>query len=342
MASVKQAWIKKYGEIEGLRLWEERKKKSAITEQNLIEKYGEIEGKSRWNSYKNKLKIRGTLDWYIQKYGKVDGTGKYNLKNKKLSVSYGALKLNGFSDFEINEIRNKHANKSVRSIDNFISESGDEMKGVIKYNNYISKKTLNSSFGLEYWIKKCDGDISLAKNKLSEHQSRNINWWKNKYGEIDGVIKYNNWLVKTTNAIMTGDNVSKGQISLENDIKEIYNGKILGYCEKYGIILTNIEKKIFNIKNSILYPDIILPDLKIIINYHGDFWHGSETIFNNENTIIPRINKSVKDVRLNDVEKDRLYVSRGYNVITIWEKDYKKNKENAIKKIKNEIYKKNN
>jgi hypothetical protein len=136
MASVKQAWIKKYGEIEGLRLWEERKKKSAITEQNLIEKYGEIEGKSRWNSYKNKLKIRGTLDWYIQKYGKVDGTGKYNLKNKKLSVSYGALKLNGFSDFEINEIRNKHANKSVRSIDNFISESGDEMKGVIKYNNY--------------------------------------------------------------------------------------------------------------------------------------------------------------------------------------------------------------
>ena len=65
MASVKQAWTKKYGEVEGLRLWEERKKKSAITEQNLIKKYGEIEGKSRWESYKNKRRAlpcaRGSL-----------------------------------------------------------------------------------------------------------------------------------------------------------------------------------------------------------------------------------------------------------------------------------------
>ena len=43
MASVKQAWTKKYGEVEGLRLWEERKKKSAITEQNLIKKYGTMD-----------------------------------------------------------------------------------------------------------------------------------------------------------------------------------------------------------------------------------------------------------------------------------------------------------
>ena len=30
MASVKQAWTKKYGEVEGLRLWEERKKNQQL------------------------------------------------------------------------------------------------------------------------------------------------------------------------------------------------------------------------------------------------------------------------------------------------------------------------
>ena len=341
MASVKQSWIKKYGEIEGLRLWEERKKLSAITEDNLIKKYGLEECSLRWLSYKNKLKIRGTKKWYVDKFGDKDGTTKWLEKNSKLSVRENTLKNNGFSNDEINVIRTKHRIKSIRSIDNFVNECGNYDKGIERYNVYREKNRLTSSWGLNYWVEKCNGNMEEAKLKLTEHQSRNIEWWKAKYGEVDGVIKYNNWVIQTTKAIMSGDNVSKGQILLENDIKEFYEGTVLGYQEKYGIILTNSEKKEYEIKNSILYPDIILPEIKVIVNYHGDFWHGSENIFNDENLIIPRVNKTVKEVRLIDNEKDKLYTNRGYMVITVWENDYQKNKESIIIELKKKIYENN-
>lgn len=341
MASVKQSWIKKYGELEGLRRWEERKKLSAITEENLIKKYGYEIGKLKWVEYKNKLKIRGTKDWFVNKFGEVLGTTKWLEKNSRLSVSEHTLKENGFSDTEIIEIRERHKKKSARTKDNFIKESGDSEIGLKKYNIFREKNRLKSSWSLDYWIDKCNGDIENAKLKLREHQSRNIEWWKTKYGDVDGIIKYNDWVSETTKTLMTGDNISQGQISLENDVKGFYNGVILGHIEKYGIILTKNEKKNYKIKNSILYPDIILPEIKIIINYHGDFWHGSHKRFTNENEIIPRINKTVNEVRKIDSEKDRLYTDRGYHVITIWEHDYKKNKENVIKNLKTKIYENN-
>jgi len=336
MASVKQAWIKKYGEEEGLRRWEERKKLSATTEEILIKKYGEIEGLKRWESYKKKLEKRGTKNWFIEKYGEVEGVTKWKEKNSRLSVSKESLIKNGFSESEIETIRDKHREKSIRSLDNFIKQYG-ESDGLKYYNVYREKNKLTSSWGLEYWIHRCNGNIEEAKNKLNFHQNRNLDWWVSKYGEIDGVKKHGEWVKKITKVIMSGDSISKGQMLLEDEIRVVYGGKILGYKDQYGIILTNDEKRIFKIKNSIIYPDIILKDLKIVINYHGDFWHASPLIFTDENLVVPRINKTVKQIRLIDLEKDKLLTERGYLVITIWENDFKRKKEEIIETIKKTI-----
>lgn len=336
MASIKLAWIKKYGEEEGLKRWEERKKLSATTEQTLKTKYGEEEGLKRWLIYKDKLSKRFTKDWYINKYGLEEGIKQYKIKNAKLSVSHEALSRNGFTSDEIIKIRKKHAEKSVRSIDNFIKKYGEE-EGRLKYDIYREKNRLNSSWGLNHWITKYPLHHDIAKKKLNEHQSRNIKWWIAKYGDVDGVAKFTEWVGKTTKAIMTGDSVSKGQKALEDNIREIYNGKVLGYKEQYGLILTNEEKNDFKISNSILYPDIILPEVNIIIRFHGDFWHASPTKFNDEDIIVPRINKTVKEIRRIDREKDKLYHNRGYTVIIVWETDYNKNKIEVIKNIKTKI-----
>jgi len=341
MASVKQAWIRKYGEEEGLKRWDERKKLSAITKDNLIIKYGEGVGLERWDSYKDKLKKRGTRQWYTDKYGEEEGVIKYMEKNAKLSIGVETLRNNGYSEEEIEIIRSVHTKKSVRSIYNFIKEYG-EVEGTKKYDLYREKNRLNSSWGLNFWVNKCNGHIEKAKIRLKEHQSRNINWWVSKYGEIDGTLKYNEWVGKTTSAMMCGDTISKGQKELEDDISKIYSGKILGHRESYGIILTNNEKRNYNIKNSILYPDIILPELNIIIRYHGDFWHASPKKFVNEEEVLPKINKSVKDIRLIDEEKDNLYKNRGYKVIIVWESDYKNDKLTTINKIKKIIENENN
>ena len=54
MASVKKAWIRKYGEKEGLKRWEKQKKKYGRTKKQLIESYG-VE---KYNEMLNFLKER--------------------------------------------------------------------------------------------------------------------------------------------------------------------------------------------------------------------------------------------------------------------------------------------
>jgi G:T-mismatch repair DNA endonuclease (very short patch repair protein) len=332
MASVKQSWIKKYGEVEGLRRWEERKKLSANTLENFIRKHGEVGGVKKWEEYKNKLKKRGTKMWYIERYGKVGGTKKYLEKNSKLSVSTQSLQKNGFNDEEICEIRKKHSEKSKRTKDNFIKENG-KILGTKKYNEYREKNRLTSSWSLNYWLDKLGGDIDKAKEELKKHQNRNIEWWVSKYGEIDGKRKYNEYVKKITKNL-SGFNVSKSQKEVEEYVRSIYDGVVYGHEDNYGVILTQEERE--KVGNNILYPDIYLKDTNIIIRYNGDFWHASEYMFgDNLEHVLPKINKSVSYIRDKDRKINEIYDNRSIKVITIWENEWENNKKNIKLELKN-------
>jgi hypothetical protein len=94
-----------YGEIEGLKRWEEYRKKQSITNTfeyknkvygisreefdeynksrastrtNFIKRHGEVEGIKRWNEYVKLQKYVGVkFEYFIEKYGKVEGGQKY-------------------------------------------------------------------------------------------------------------------------------------------------------------------------------------------------------------------------------------------------------------------------
>jgi G:T-mismatch repair DNA endonuclease (very short patch repair protein) len=86
---------------------------------------------------------------------------------------------------------------------------------------------------------------------------------------------------------------------------------------------------------------------KIIIEFNGDYWHANPDIYESTEAIrYP--NKQVhlaKDIWEFDNIKLNAARNRSFDIIIVWETDYKKDKKKCIQKIKelyeNKINKKN-
>lgn len=69
--------------------------------------------------------------------------------------------------------------------------------------------------------------------------------------------------------------------------------------------------------------DGYVEDLNTIFEFHGDFWHGNPKIYN-ELAINPRTGITYGELYKTTVEKSNFIRSKGYNLIEIWEHDWKK------------------
>lgn len=103
---------------------------------------------------------------------------------------------------------------------------------------------------------------------------------------------------------------SKGQIELYNTIKNKYPGVVVIKNQR-GLLLENEGLEI----------DIWIPQLRIGIEYNGDYWHDRNTyeddIINNNVTTRERI-------------KDILAANNNITLIQIWESDFKSNKKDVL------------
>jgi G:T-mismatch repair DNA endonuclease (very short patch repair protein) len=79
--------------------------------------------------------------------------------------------------------------------------------------------------------------------------------------------------------------------------------------------------------------DELHPDRKIIIEINGDFWHANPDKYS-ENDIIKAPGESfvAGDKWKKDMEKYKKYVELGYELIVIWESDYKEDKTLSLYK----------
>jgi hypothetical protein len=83
-----------------------------------------------------------------------------------------------------------------------------------------------------------------------------------------------------------------------------------------------------------MFPDILINN-NIIIECYGDYWHCNPDIFNS-NYYHKQIRKTAKEIWLIDKERVNILVNNGYNVIIIWENDYK-TKKITLNEIKKKI-----
>lgn len=93
-----------------------------------------------------------------------------------------------------------------------------------------------------------------------------------------------------------------------------------GYTVSHSFVL---ERKIY---------DIYIPDLNMLIEYNGDYWHCNPKKYKADYFNI-KVNMTAKEIWARDAAKEKLALKYGYNFLTIWESDYRNNRGIIIKKI---------
>lgn len=87
----------------------------------------------------------------------------------------------------------------------------------------------------------------------------------------------------------------------------------------------NGGEKVLKINNNIYRADGYCKENNTIYEFYGDIWHGNPKLYNKND--LNRINKKTYgELYENTIKRENEIKSIGYNLITIWESDYKKEK----------------
>jgi hypothetical protein len=203
-----------------------------------------------------------------------------------------------------------------------------------KLGKAVSNRQLN--FYLERGL-----NIEDAKKELKKRQSlTSLKSYVNKYGEEQGIIKYNQRIEKFKNSWNNKTKEEKREITY----KKIYKNKFFSnesyiffqslekkYFEKYDCLYGNNEYFIYdNESHKIYFYDFTILDKKLIIEYHGSHWHANPDKSSKEwkNTLY-----TYEESLLKDSEKKNAAIKQGFNFYVIW--DYQKNDLNVLNNFLN-------
>jgi hypothetical protein len=193
---------------------------------------------------------------------------------------------------------------------------------------------------IEYYLKK-GYSKEEAVLKISERQKTfSLEKCIKKYGKIDGTKKWQERQDKWMNSLNSKSEEEKIKI----------NRKRLNGCS-YSMISQKLCWDIYNVfinerikfkklndefflldsnKNWFAY-DFVNIDRKKCIEFNGDFWHCNPKMYTSE--YFHRIKKMTSnDIWKNDEYKKKLIESIGYEVLVVWESDYRKNPKEVLQK----------
>ena len=71
---------------------------------------------------------------------------------------------------------------------------------------------------------------------------------------------------------------------------------------------------------------------KRIIEFNGDYWHANPEKYKSTDLIANR--QTAKDIWGKDKLKTKVAIDKGFQIMTVWESDYKKDPESVIEKCK--------
>lgn len=174
---------------------------------------------------------------------------------------------------------------------------------------------------IEYWIEYTNGDTEEAKKLHKKSQTRDINYFISKYGEIEGTKRHLNKVGKWLKSF------KKNNYSIIS--QELFN-EIVASCDLdlsyvYYATFDRVDKKDYQnkeyrllLKESYILPDFIYLKNNRIIEFDGNYWHGSSVT-----------NPS------REMDRDRRIIEAGYSVLHVSENDYKENKEKVIQECIN-------
>lgn len=265
-----ERYITKYGEEEGPIKWKHYCESIAGSKKMFIKRYGEVEGIKRFNEFRKKC-ATNTEEWYINKYGDELGKEKYKEALEKRNVLNVEYYMN--KGFSYDEACKKLADRqNTSSLSKFIKRYGEE-EGTKRYNETNKLKAIN----LDTFIRKYG---ALGKIKYEEYLNSikgkgSLEWYINKYGKNVGIEKYNIAVKNKLSAANSSpiSNIGREFCNCLNDkLKEnniIFNDVFFNENE-YAFII----KEKLNTSINIIKPDFYIKDINLCIEFYGDYWHG--------------------------------------------------------------------
>lgn len=222
-----------------------------------------------------------------------------------------------------------------------IEKNRNILKKIIKENpEYMRGKTWTSK---DYWVKK-GYTLEEAESTVSEKQSTfSLRKCIEKYGEEKGIEVWKSRQEKWIKMLDSKSDEEKMEILRKKTFANKAYSKI-----SQELFFSIIENEMVDKKNAFFYllneekilehgKDIFKPDFiynNKIIEFFGNYWHANPKFYSNFEKKIRRGTKnySVESIWKIDEYRLNFFKKNGYEVLVIWEEDYRKDKKTTIKK----------
>jgi len=208
----------------------------------------------------------------------------------------------------------------------------DEEKLINFRNNALSNREF--AVRLDYYLDR-GYDLETSEKMLKERQTTfSLDICIEKYGEIEGTKKFKKRTIKWQKSLLENGNLKCGFSKISQEL--FY--KIL---EKYGFedrknvyFATKNQEYFISLKGGIFYQyDFTDLKNKKIIEYNGDEYHANPKKYESYDTPHPfRKNITSEEMWKKDKDKKEIAELNGFEVLTIWDSEYKKNKKIILKK----------
>jgi len=287
-----------------------------------------------------KTRATGTYEFLMYKYD-LNKEDAIKLMDKRSSERGKKIKKSLNEKFENNE--NFFKERSHQSVEYWIKRGYVENIAKIKakeVTDMIHEKTWEkrrknpelyddvNTTQIKYWLKKGYSEEE-SKEKIKDRQ-RTFTLEKciEKYGEEKGenIWKERNdkWSKKMKETLKLNGNYKQDSSKLEkNFIDNILNDSHIMNYNCY------INKQFIIFCNNDFYYTYDFKYKNKIIEFNGDYWHCNPNKYN-ENFLNKRKQMYAKDIWKYDKLKIQKAIKEGYEVLVVWESDYKKNKEKII------------
>lgn len=271
------------------------KESASVTEKSLCAKYGKDQGIQKWNEYRNKQSLTNTFEYKKEKYGWT--REQFDEYNKARACT----------------------------LENLIARHGKE-SGTKKWLDYKTKQK-DAGCSLDYFIKKfkCVDRGTEEYHRVNKLKKLTLDNFIKKYGHFDGTEKYHAYLQHiSSNAYYSA--VSQHlfrQISSNKDTEYFAESK-----NKEFYVYDKITKRPY-------FYDYIDTHRKKCIEFNGDLFHANPEYYTAEDTpLFYDKGKTAADIWKFDEYKLNLIKEQGYDVLVVWENEYKNAPDLIINKCK--------
>jgi hypothetical protein len=182
---------------------------------------------------------------------------------------------------------------------------------------------------LEYWIDKGFTEDESIEKRRERQTTFNLDKCIEKYGTEDGERIFTERQIKWQNSLLKNGNLKQGY---SKSSQQLFDS--ISINKKDSLYATNGgEFRLPKNGGGIWMYDFVYLKNKKIIEYNGDQYHANPNIFKSDDYPHP-FRKGRKSEEIWEKDKIKLDVakSHGFEVLVIWDSEYRKNKKETIQK----------